>query len=333
MDHTRALVITSIAAPNKVLKDFAGICHKNNIRFYLIGDTKSPDEFNLEGCDFYSVERQKSIAGKLAALLPYRHYARKNLGYLQALRDGADIIYETDDDNYPRDNFFHEFERKQSLDTILNGGWYNVYSYFTEELIWPRGFPLENIQASPEIVSVKASSDCPIQQGLADENPDVDAVFRLTRTLPLSFEKDRKIVLGKNTWCPFNSQNTIWYKDAFPLLYLPSYCSFRMTDIWRSFVAQRIAWENNWSILFYSPTVYQERNEHDLMRDFKDEIAGYLNNASICRELQELNLESGVENMGRNLIKCYDKLIELGHVGADEKALVSAWVDDLEMYG
>ena len=47
-----------------------------------------------------------------------------------------------------------------------------------------------------------------------------------------------------------------------------------MTDIWRSFVAQRIAWTNNWSVLFDEPTVWQERNEHDLMRDFRDEVPG-----------------------------------------------------------
>ena len=54
----------------------------------------------------------------------------------------------------------------------------------------------------------------------------------------------------------------------YPLLYLPAYCSFRMTDIWRSFVAQRIAWENGWRLLFHGPTMEQERNVHDLMKDF-----------------------------------------------------------------
>src|SRR5438270_335676 len=75
---------------------------------------------------------------------------------------------------------------------------------------------------------------CPIQQGLADENPDVDAIYRLAFPLPLTFRTDRRIALGGSAWCPFNSQNTTWTREAFPLLYLPSYCSFRMTDIWRS---------------------------------------------------------------------------------------------------
>ncbi|MBV5271274.1 MAG: DUF288 domain-containing protein, partial [Afipia sp.] len=79
-------------------------------------------------------------------------------------------------------------------------------------------------------------------------NPDVDAIYRLTLPLPQSFREEQPVALGRNVWCPFNSQNTTWWKEAAPLLYLPSFCSFRMTDIWRSFVAQRIAWENGWHI-------------------------------------------------------------------------------------
>ena len=76
-------------------------------------------------------------------------------------------------------------------------------------------------------------------------------------------------------------------------MYLPSYCSFRMTDIWRSYVAQRIAWECGWSVLYHEPTVWQERNEHNLMKDFEDEIPGYTNNLNICKTLQALHLKPG----------------------------------------
>jgi hypothetical protein len=100
---------------------------------------------------------------------------------------------------------------------------------------------------------------------LADENPDVDAVYRMTSLLPRSFRSDRRVVLGAGVWSPFNSQNTTWWADAFPLMYLPEHCPFRMTDIWRSLVAQRIAWENGWNVLFHEPTVRQQRNEHDLL--------------------------------------------------------------------
>ena len=138
------------------------------------------------------------------------------------------------------------------------------------------------------------------------------------------------MALAEGSWCPFNSQNTTWWRDAFPLMYLPAYCSFRMTDIWRSFVAQRIAWTNNWSVLFHEPTVWQERNEHDLMRDFRDEVPGYLHNKSICEQLGKLSLRSGMENLGENLQVCYEKLVSMELIDRKELELVAAWLDDLE---
>src|SRR5205823_7073487 len=166
-----------------------------------------------------------------------------------------------------------------------------------------------------------------IMQGLADENPDVDAVYRMTQKLPVIFEKNSPIVLAEGSWCPFNSQNTVWKKEAFPLLYLPSYCSFRMTDIWRSFIAQRIAWTCGWNILFHSPDVWQERNEHNLLKDFEDEVPGYINNSRICRVLEDLDLKSGVENLGDNLMRCYRKMIEATLILKEELYILESWLE------
>ena len=105
-----------------------------------------------------------------------------------------------------------------------------------------------------------------------------------------------------------------------------------MTDILRSFVAQRIAWENNWSILFHKSTVYQERNEHNLMKNFEDEVVGYLNNEKICNELMELSLKSGIENIPNNLISCYKKLRDIGVVGMEELKLLHFWLEDISQY-
>src|SRR5215213_1418474 len=103
------LVITSIAgSDNPVLKQIAKEAKQHSVPLIVIGDTKSPADFNLEGCDFYSVEKQKSLSWDLAAKLPYKHYARKNLGYLVAVSQGAEIIIETDDDNLPYKNFWEE---------------------------------------------------------------------------------------------------------------------------------------------------------------------------------------------------------------------------------
>ena len=328
----KTLVITSIANDkHPILALFAKECAERNIPFIVVGDTKSPQEFELDGCDFWSLEKQQKLSFELAVLAPVNHYSRKNIGYLLAIKDGTDEIIETDDDNIAMPTFWLSKNRLTKGHGFKNKGWVNVYAYFTKTKIWPRGFPLENVNSTPLALSSLEVEmlACPIQQGLADGNPDVDAFYRLTHSLPVNFELKNRLILGKDSWSPFNSQNTHWFKEAFPLLYLPSYCSFRMTDIWRSYVAQRISWECGWSILFHEPTVWQERNEHNLMKDFEDEIPGYINNSRICKELGALKLKVGKENIFENLIACYQRLVDIEVIGKEEMVLLHAWIKDL----
>jgi hypothetical protein len=324
------LIITSIAKQDHpVLQQFANESFLHNVPFIVVGDTKSPKEFILDNCDFYSVERQESLNFKLLEKLPYKHYARKNIGYLIAMSKGAEIIIETDDDNLPLEGFWDNRKKNVIAHTITQKGWVNIYKYFTDVNIWPRGFALDKILDSLPSLEKQQLTNCPIQQGLADENPDVDAIYRLILPLPISFKKSENIALGNNAFCPFNSQNTTWFKEAFPLLYLPSYCSFRMTDIWRSFIAQRVAWTCGWYVLFHNSTVWQERNDHNLMIDFKDEIPGYNNNGIIYNSLKDLKLKDGVENIRENMLICYKKMIELELVDEKEIPLLEAWFNDI----
>lgn len=328
-----ALVITSVAAPNAVLRAFAEGCREHGYSFTLIGDRSSPADFRLEGCDFWGLDRQRTMPFALAQLLPERHYGRKNLGYLQAMHSGAEVIVESDDDNFPRDAFWGARTREHTTASFQGSGWVNLYRYFSEAHIWPRGFPLEHLQDAVPSLPGLSSTDCPIQQGLADENPDVDAIYRLIGKLPADFiQREHPVSLGKGALCPFNSQNTTWFREAFQLLYLPSYCSFRMTDIWRSYVAVRICWENDWDVLFHNATVWQERNAHDLMKDFGDEIIGYRNNKAICERLKALDLKPGREHIGANVIACYKEFIAMGLVGEQEMPLLEAWNADIVVF-
>jgi glycosyltransferase involved in cell wall biosynthesis len=327
MENKTAIIITSINAPNRAMQMFAEGAQAHAMNFYVIGDTKSPADFELEGCQYYSVDAQHATGLDFAKVCPTRHYARKNIGYLIAMQAGVDVIIDTDDDNLPREGFWSARVPEVEASVLRDGDWVNAYKYFSDALIWPRGLPLDQINKElPEYETLPVTiTHCPIQQGLADENPDVDAIYRLLLPLPQNFRKDRKLVLSGQTWCPFNSQNTTWFREAFPLLYLPAYCSFRMTDIWRSFVAQRIARENGWNLLFHDSTVWQERNDHSLMKDFEDEVSGYLNNEAIRAALDALDLQPGVDALLPNLKLCYQCLIENKWVGAEEMELVDLW--------
>lgn len=328
-----AVVVTSIASPNAVMARIAADCARLGHRFYVIGDTKSPADFALDGCTYLSVEQQLATDLGFAQACPTRHYARKNIGYLQAIRDGATTIVETDDDNMPTDAFYAPVDPRAAVPTLCDAGWVNLYGYYADAPIWPRGLPLDAVAAPLPPLPEPSAGYAPIQQGLADENPDVDAIYRLTQPLPVTFAHRHRIALGPGAWCPFNSQNTLFLADAFPLLYLPAHCSFRMTDIWRSFVAQRIAWANGWTILFREATVVQDRNDHDLMRDFADEVPGYLHNRRIGEALTGLDLTGGRAAMADDLRRCYSALVAGGWVDDAELPLLDAWLADLAGMG
>ena len=129
------------------------------------------------------------------------------------MRKGVEALIETDDDNIPRSDFFADHHREPECEFISETGWINVYEWFTNTRVWPRGFPLEELEnpTRPNGKGALRKVHCPIQQGLADENPDVDAVYRLTCKLPVKFANGARLGLGRNAWSPFNSQNTFWF--------------------------------------------------------------------------------------------------------------------------
>jgi hypothetical protein len=57
----------------------------------------------------------------------------------------------------------------------------NPYAYFGQPSIWPRGYPLSEIYRDPPTEFEVVNASVSIQQGLANGDPDVDALFRLTR--------------------------------------------------------------------------------------------------------------------------------------------------------
>jgi hypothetical protein len=112
-------------------------------------------------------------------------------------------------------------------------------------------------------------------------------------------------------------------------MYLPSTCTFRMTDIWRSLIAQRCLWVLGQGVTFHPPEVHQERNPHDLQKDFEDEIPGYRQNEFIAQTLKNLPLRPGPDALLDNLQACYTALIAQDIFKPEEAPLLQAWVRDL----
>jgi hypothetical protein len=334
-------IITTIQPPTNSVLEFIEKIPPENSSFIIVGDQKGPSNYHIKydsalrrRIQFINLQEQLNSDFELARKLPVGHYSRKNIGYLWAIVQGADCIYETDDDNAPLQNWQIRKELVgdvRIVNKISNDKpyWINVYRYFANSNIWPRGLPLDEIHTPlPQTNMSEKGRDLwsPIQQGLVNQSPDVDAIWRLVLDRPFDFEQRKSIYLSPGNWCPFNTQSTWWWPAAYPLLYIPSYCSFRMCDIWKSFIAQRCLWELNAGVTFHAPEVIQERNAHDLLKDFQDEISGYTRNAEFSQVLKNTTLASGRKNVVTNLRTCYEALVEAKFFPEKELELLNEWL-------
>ena len=316
------IVITSIAFTDAIRK-YSEI---EDWELIVVGDRKGPESFPLNST-FIKFKGDLESEYNFSKYAPVDHYSRKNIGYLHAIKMGANYIYDTDDDNYPLENWKELFQEEKNLKFIeTSEGVFNIYSLFTHEKIWPRGFPLKYINKKIIPKYEEQKYKVAIWQGLADNDPDVDAIFRLVVGKEIKF-KNGSYGIAKNTFVPFNSQNTSWSKEAFPFLYLPCTVNFRFTDILRGYIAQRLAWEADLCLGFRGPTVYQLRNQHDLMDDFKDEFSMFCDLENLIEILQNIKLlgSSKIEWMRQT----YRILSQEGIVKSNEIDMLGYWLKDV----
>jgi hypothetical protein len=305
----------------------------------VIGDLKSQLGWGIDGIDFYDIERQKELVLDFSKIASFNHYSRKNIGYLLQFERNVNWIYETDDDNYPVVTPFKERTLSLQAEVFPKAEtWLNVYLPFLSNKIalsrpiWPRGLDLQSINAKVPENGVYCNLLCPIQQGLANGDPDVDAIYRLLYSEETDFLIRNPIALDLNQWAPINSQSTWWHQEAFRLMYLPSTCSFRLTDIIRGYVALRILFSIGRTVSYHSPVVRQVRNEHNLLNDFNDEILLYTKASVIIENLQALTFEVE-QTLTSKISECYSSLINIGIVTAEEMKFLAAWNNDCDKFG
>lgn len=326
MNVSDYIIITSINSPTEAILKFS---HLPGYRVIVVGDLKSPVLYNCPGVDFLSVNDQKLLAFKIPGMLPLNHYSRKMVGYLVAIQNGARRIVDTDDDNIPYDGL--DFPTFDGIYEAVkeDSGFINIYKAFSDQHIWPRGLPLRLINDRSSLEPLIASKGCNvgIWQGLADEDPDVDAIYRLTNDQPCLFKKRSPLVCKKGTISPFNTQNTLIRKELFPLLYLPTFVTFRYTDILRGLVAQPIMWNEGYELGFTEATVIQKRNPHDYFKDFISELPMYETTEKVIDIVNgEIKGPASIED---NLFSAYSGLCKNNIVVDKELKMLETWLSDL----
>ncbi len=325
----KSIVITSIFNPTVAVRKFSKM---SGFELIVIGDKKTPTNWNCEKTKYFSIEKQEKLDFDLVKVLPYNHYCRKMIGYLVAIKEGAEYIIDTDDDNIPKENWgFPKFKGK--FDTLEdNEGFVNVYQLFTDQKIWPRGLPLNLISKEFNLERKLQKNNCKvgIWQGLADEDPDVDAIYRLTNDTECNFNLREPVVLSKGTISPFNTQNTIIRKELFSLMYLPTYVTFRFTDILRGLVAQPIMWLYGYQLGFTGATVIQRRNPHDYFKDFISEIPMYEYGEKIIDLVSSVVSES--KDIIENIYNAYYSIVKEKIIPKEEMKVLESWLKDIKNF-
>jgi len=317
------IIITSIFHPTDAVKKFARL---KDWQLIVVGDKKTVGDWQYKNTIYLSPEYQLKLSNKVIKHLPWNSYSRKIAGYAYAINHGADVIADTDDDNIPYENWGKNIKFEDEFDTIKGNSFINIYKHFTKEHIWPRGYPLNKILEKDTYTIVKKYAKIGVWQYLADEDPDVDAIYRLTNNKPVYFKKRKNIVLAKGTFSPFNSQNTFFRKELFPLLYLPAFVTFRFTDILRGLIAQPLLQQEGYALGFGTATVIQKRNPHNYLNDFASEIPCYLESERVITIAQRAIKKR--TTLSDNMLLVYEALEKEKIVTKEEVKTVSLWLEN-----
>lgn len=337
----RAAVCTTInvlTAPIELVANASDWC------LIIVGDAITPEKEyrNLarqkpDSVVYLSLEDQHKLPYETAKAMPERHFGRKNVGYIYAVHAGATQIFDFDDDN--------ALLAPTSLDGLtpstpvrlaLGKGPVNPYLWFGAPKAWPRGLPLDSLNSNNATIGPKTSVTLGAIQGLAQHDPDVDAIYRLAPrsalALPFFFEtksvKENLIALSPQTMAPFNAQATLWFHGAFAALYLPTTVHGRVSDIWRSYVTQAAFRCQGLSLAFSPPVVEQDRNAHDYMADFMSERPLYEEAGALVAYLgawacpADKSLASAVEHL-------FVDMYERGFLEVQDVGRVQAFLRDL----
>ena len=273
-----ACITTTINVPH-VLALYAK--YGPDVMFFVIGDRKTPDEDvvvflqeNVPNHAYYGIDAQYKLGYKCARLIPENCIQRRNIGFLEALKWGADIVVSIDDDNIPIGDYFSTFQKfcGASIQASAASGWFDV-----GEMLSPRashrGFP--RIKKSPLIFNAAIAGQIGVFAGICLGDPDIDAVERIANGPTVhgvsEILRSGVVVDPKSTWTVFNSQNTAVVRELVPAWFMIPFIG-RADDIFASLIVQRVMRETGLYTHFGSPFVFQQRNQHDLLKDLVNEL-------------------------------------------------------------
>ena len=270
-----AIVITTINEPTEAIFKFSNL---SDWHLFIVGDLKTPENlYSNINCTYLTPDYQTKKYPNISDEIGWNTSIRRNIGFIEAYRSGVEIIALSDDDNIPLDNWGKDL----TLGKEIEVDYYKTSNRIFDPMqatnypyLWHRGYPIHEV-ALRRIDKIERIKIKPlIQVDLWNGDPDIDALERLIFKPEVELKiKDR---FCSNTISPFDSQNTFIHRNMMKYFMLVSEIG-RVDDIWGSYMLQQKYRQDLPYIVYSYPSVYQKRNIHDLLQDFKSESYSYLN--------------------------------------------------------
>ncbi len=274
----KVIVTTTINPPTEAIQKFDAM---PDWHLVVVGDRKTPD-FHLDRGTYLSPEEQQKYDPALSEAIGWNCIQRRTFGVLCAHEMHADVVALVDDDNIPLAGWG---------DDLLVGRQIEVEHYETElpafdpvgatnyPQLWHRGYPLQLLPKRDYSCHRRRTVNVDVQADFWNGDPDIDAVCRMEHAPECTFDA-AAFPMTSNKMGPFNSQNTFLSGDCLKDYFLFPHVG-RMDDIWAAYYLQALGRIVAWN----RPSVFQQRNPHDLIRDIRQEYCGYENNLNLVRDL------------------------------------------------
>ena len=175
------------------------------------------------------------------------------------------------------------------------------------------------------MLSTTTNVDIGVIQSLADHDPDMDAIWRLTRQLPLYFDSGKRVTVPSGTYSSYNAQATIHYALWGTLL--PVSVHGRVSDIWRSYIMQRLMHDVGQVVGFVSPFVKQIRNAHNYQGDYMSERPLYEKTEALVRVLSQW--KSSSHSFEERFRELFVELYERDFIEIEDVYLAYEWINTL----
>lgn len=275
----KVIVTTTINRPTEAIERFQSL---PDWELVVIGDKKTPQDYNLKRGVYVPPEEQEKYDKELSDVIGWNCIQRRSFGLLWAHDMGADIVAVVDDDNIPYEHWGRD---------LIVGKEVEVNLYHTDlpafdpvgavdaQRLWHRGYPLQLLSKRDYTKVGREKIHIDIQADFWDGDPDIDAICRMEHAPECKFDPSGFPLAG-NKMSPFNSQNTFIRGELLKDYFLFPHIG-RMDDIWASYYLQA----KGYRVVYGKPSVYQDRNVHDLVKDMKQEYLGYEHNLSLVTDL------------------------------------------------